>query len=299
VIPHPDPVINRRRLRNELRRAREAADKSQQAVALAMDWSASKLIRIESGAVSVSTNDLRALLSFYGVPQSRVLELVDVARVARQPPRWGIYRNVATPEFIAYLGYESSATVIRNFEPLFVPGLLQTEEYARETILKMAERERRLEVPDEARIDALVDLRVERQEILTCEPRPNFHFIMDEAAVRRHVGGRRVMCRQLCHILELTAADNITIRVVPFKAGAYQRLWAAFVLLEFAEAEDEDVLVIEDPFGRSLIIREATTPERDGLTPENLLADFWELEQIAPAQDAPAILKDALAALAI
>src|SRR5690349_2020111 len=124
----PDPTIHRRRLRSELRRAREASGRTQWETAQAMDWSLSKLIRIETGAVRVSTNDLRAMLSYYTVDAERVAALVEVARAAREQPRWARYRDVASPEYLVFLGFESSATVIRNFEPILIPGLLQTEE---------------------------------------------------------------------------------------------------------------------------------------------------------------------------
>ncbi len=130
----PDPAILRRRLRSELRKARDTAGMTQRDVAVAMDWSQSKLIRIESGAVNISTNDLRALLGHYSVDSDRSNALVDIARAAREPTPWSIYKDVATPEYIAFLGYEASASIIRNFEPLLVPGLLQTEEYARTVI---------------------------------------------------------------------------------------------------------------------------------------------------------------------
>ena len=118
----PDPTVHRRRLRSELRKAREAAGMTQRDVAAAMDWSQSKLIRIETGAVSISTNDLRALLRHYGLEHARIENLVEVARASRDQPRWSVYKDVAEPEYIAFLGYESSASIIRNFEPLLIPG---------------------------------------------------------------------------------------------------------------------------------------------------------------------------------
>ncbi|MGH3977188.1 MAG: Scr1 family TA system antitoxin-like transcriptional regulator, partial [Pseudonocardiaceae bacterium] len=147
-----DPAIHRRRLRSELRNAREAAGMTQRDVAAAMDWSQSKLIRIESGAVNISTNDLRALLHHYNVDSTRIDALVDVARAGREMTRWSIYKDVASPELIAFLGYESSASIIRTFEPFLVPGLLQTEEYARTVISSR-------EAHNPHTIDPLVDLR--------------------------------------------------------------------------------------------------------------------------------------------
>src|SRR5262244_3913143 len=251
----PDPTIHRRRLRNELRKAREAAGKTQRDVAAAMDWSQSKLIRIETGAVNISTNDLRALLAHYEVDPARITALVELARAAREAPRWNIYKDVASPEYISFLGYESSASVIRNFEPLMMPGLLQIEEYAREVI-------RAVEPGDPQRIDALIDLRMQRQEIISREQPPDLHFIMDEAVIRRMVGGPNLIRRQLKHLLEVSQYPNVTVRIVPFTAGIYPKLRVPYVLFEFPEAEDEDVLYVENPLGQ-IIIRENSPEERD------------------------------------
>ena len=286
----PDPAIHKRRLRSELRKAREAAEMTQRDVAAAMDWSASKLIRIETGAVNISTNDLRALMSHYGADQARIDNLVEVARAAREQPRWSLYRDVAEPEYIAFLGYESSASVIRNFEPLLVPGLLQTEEYARE-LLKVLTDE------DPHKVDPLVDLRMERQELLVREASPpSFHFIMDEAVIRRLVGGPDVMRRQLRRLRELVEQPNVTIRIVPFEKGLYPRFRIPYVLFEFPDPEDEDVLYVENPLGE-LIIREDTPEERGKITPADYLGFFWSIEQIARREDAPVMIEGALAAL--
>jgi transcriptional regulator with XRE-family HTH domain len=285
----PDPTVHRRRLRNELRKAREAAGKTQRDVAKAMDWSQSKLIRIETGAVNISTNDLRALLNHYDIDPARINTLVDLARVSREQPRWNIYRDVATPEYISFLGYESSASVLRNFEPLVVPGLLQTEEYAREVIGMV-------ETGSPQRVDVLVDLRMQRQEIITRESPPELHFIIDEAVIRRIVGGPSVTRRQLKHVLEISQYSNVTVRIVPFTQGMYPRLRVPYVLFEFPDPEDEDVLFLENPFG-DLIVRENSPEERDMIDPVTYLGVFWQLEQIASRDAAPSMLESAIASL--
>jgi transcriptional regulator with XRE-family HTH domain len=285
----PDPTIYRRRLRNELRNAREAAGKTQRDVAAAMDWSQSKLIRIESGAVNISTNDLRALLGHYGIDSARVGALVDVARAAREVPRWSIYKDVATPEYIAFLGYESSASVIRCFEPLFVPGLLQTEEYAR-TVISLDFSH------DPQKVDPLVDLRVQRQELLVREPAPSLHFIVDEAVICRVAGGRDVMRRQLRHLQNLTDYPNITIRIVPFEKGLYRRQRLPYWLFEFSDPEDGDILYVETPRGE-LFVRETSPEEEDVNSPVRYLEVFWELEQIARHEDTSGLLQDAVTRL--
>jgi transcriptional regulator with XRE-family HTH domain len=258
---------------------------TQRDVAAAMDWSQSKLIRIESGAVNISTNDLRALLSHYGIGSARIDTLVDLARAARDVPRWSIYKDVATPEYIAFLGYESWASIIRNFEPLLVPGLLQTEEYAR-TVINV------LEAHNPKKIDPLVDLRVQRQELLVREPAPSLHFIMDEAVIRRVAGGRDVMRRQLRHLQRLAEYPNITIRIVPFEQGMYPRQRAPYVLFEFPDPEDGDVLYVENSQGE-YIIRESSPEEEDRDSPIHYVAVFWELEQIARREDTLDLLEDA------
>ena len=291
LVGQPDPAIHRRRIRSELRKARESAGLTQRDVAGEMDWSLSKLIRIETGAVSIATNDLRALLNHYGMTDSaRVNDLVQIARASRERSWWSSFKEVASPEYVAYLGYESSASIIRNFEPLLIPGLLQTEEYAREVISTFGGQDTRS-------VDALVDLRMERQELLSREAPPTLHFILDEAVVRRVVGGPAVMRRQLLKLLETGQHDNIIIRIIPFTVGMYPRLRVPYVLFEFPEANDEDVLYIENPQGE-MLIRENSPEEEEAMTPIVYLGVFWQLEQIGRRGQATGIIEDALAGLA-
>lgn len=271
----PDPAVHRRRLRNELRKAREAAGLKQLDVAKEMDWSQSKLIRIETGAVNISTNDLKALLHHYGVDRARIAELVELARAAREAPRWNTYRDVVTPAFLAFLGYESSASIIRSYEPQVVPGLLQTEEYAR-AILKVVE-------PDAKRIERHIELRSERQDILVGDDVPDLHFIMDESVLYRHVGGASIAARQLVHLREMADRPNITVRVAPFRAGYYPMMRVPYVIFEFPEDTAESVLYLEDRLGS--IIREATPDDRGRTDPVDYLGVFWQLEQLAPKED--------------
>lgn len=284
----PDPAIHRRRLRAELRRAREAAGRTQRDTATAMDWSLSKLIRIETGDVRISTNDLKALLGYYEVPQERIDAFVEVARAAREPAHWSRYRDVASPEFLAFLGYESAATIIRNFEPLVVPGLLQTEEYAREAIAAVREPQH---------VDALVDLRMERQELLVRENPPGLHFIIDEAVIRRTVGNRDIMRRQLAHLKETAALPHVHLRIVPFAAGLYPQMFTQYVVFEFERPEDESILYIEDPVTGEMVIRESTPTRGQGPGPQANLRAYWRNEQLARTEDTPGILDDAMAAL--
>jgi transcriptional regulator with XRE-family HTH domain len=281
--PGPDPTVHRRRLRSELRKARAAAGFAQRDVARAMDWSLSKLLRIETGAVSITTNDLRALLNYYKITDpARVESLIEVARAAREKSPWNVYKDISSPEFVAFLAYESAASVIRNFEPLLVPGLLQTEEYAYEVLAE-------IKGPDKRRVDRLVDLRMERQELLNRSNSPSLHFVIDEAVIHRVVGGADTMRRQLRHIREQAERPNVTVRIAPFSYGVYPRLRESYIIFEFPAPEDEDILYIENPQGEmigDMIIREAAPDEAADVNPVNYTEVFFELEQIARREDA-------------
>jgi transcriptional regulator with XRE-family HTH domain len=241
----PSPVVQRRRLRAELRRIRQETTETQEQVAAAMDWSLSKLIRIENGSVGISTNDLKVLLGHYGiVDDDRIEELIAVAISAKERSWWSGYSDVAPQKLLQFVEYEAAAMITRSFQPLLVPGLLQTEEYAREVI------ENRGEQVPKKRLDALVSLRMKRKELLEKGgPPPWFFFILDEAVVRRLVGGRNVMRSQIHHLIEAASMDNVTIEVVPFSAGINRGMYGPFVLFEFPEPEDEDVLYLESSRG--------------------------------------------------
>lgn len=275
-----DPTVQRRRLRTELRRAREAAGFTQRGVAEEMDWSLSKLIRIESGSVGISTTDLKALLAHYHVTDPRrVAELVAVGRAAKERAWWSAYREVTRREFLDFLGYEASAATIRTFEPLLVPGLLQTEEYAQVS----------LSVLGVSRVEQLVELRMERQERLfsRADP-PNMFFILDDAVIHRAVGGPTLMRNQLRHIRDMMDHPNVSVRVVPFDAGLYPRIRGPYVLFEFPGDDDEDALYLEDTQGQMLI-------RRDAAETAAYLEAFWQLEQLAPVTRAAPLIEAATA----
>jgi transcriptional regulator with XRE-family HTH domain len=234
-----DPTVQRRKLRLELRKARSNANKTQADVAEAMDWSPSKLIRIERGDVGISSNDLKALLNYYGVDnQDQIGELVELARSARGASAYDAFTDLLKPGFAEYLAYESSASVIRQYDPVVVPGLLQIEEYAR----GLFEGEGRF---DPEKSDRLWKLRVQRQKVHDRDNRPKLQVVLDEAALRRHVGGRRVMIRQLEHLRDFAAAPYIDLRILPFARGAHPGLLGNFILLEFADTSLDDLVHLE------------------------------------------------------
>ncbi len=241
----PRQVVKRRRLRAELRNARVAADLTQDQVAEAMEWSPSKIIRIEAGSVGVSANDMKALLRLYHVTDpKRVDELLTLARLARE--RMTTYRD-APPKLLQFIDYEAAAATIRGFQPLAVPGLLQTEEYARAVIQAV--------MPDspKAQVDALVTVRMRRQEILTRPDPVELIAVIDEAVIRRQVGGEGVMRRQVKHLVAMADRKNVTLEVLRFNAGAHPGMLGPFVIFEFPDAEDDDVLFLESSRGEVII----------------------------------------------
>ncbi|MEU4656147.1 helix-turn-helix transcriptional regulator [Streptomyces sp. NPDC023723] len=241
MTPRVDPSLNRRKLRLALRKAREGAGLTQREAAEQVEWSQSKLIRVETGTVSVSVSDLRALLALYHITEpDTVDELVEAARGSKGPSWWSHYHDVVTPQFAQYLGYEGAAHTVDTYHPIVVPGHLQTRAYA-EALL--AERGLTAE-----RTGRVVDLRMERQErMFDGSGRPAATFVLDEAAVRRQIGGRAVFEAQLRQILDFGARDGLTIRVLPFEAGAHYSTLGSFVLLRFPD--DDDLVYVEHAAG--------------------------------------------------
>jgi transcriptional regulator with XRE-family HTH domain len=234
-----DPTVQRRQLCHELRSARDAAGKRQAEVARAMDWSPSKLIRIEKGDVSVSTNDLKALLSHYGVKDHvKVNKLVDLARSARGSSFYDQYTDMLGPGFKEYLAYEASTSVLRQYDPLFVPGLLQTEEYARGLFEGMSKA-------DQVRADRGWAVRQHRQEVHDRKRPPEMLFVLDEAALRRQVGRGQSMRYQLEWIKEHAAKTNISIQIMPFSRGAHPGMYGNFNILEFTDSNLDDLVYVE------------------------------------------------------
>jgi transcriptional regulator with XRE-family HTH domain len=232
------PTVRRRRLALELRRLREAARLTCEEVAEQLECSASKISRVETGRVSVSPRDVRDMLEIYGVAAEQRDGLVQLARESRQKGWWHAYGDTIQPQFATYLGLESAASVIRIYEVTLMPGLLQTEDYAR-TILtaSMVSRPRQ-------DIERRVALRMERQRLSRQGP-PELWCVLDEAALRRYVGGREVMRVQLEYLLEIASLRNVSLQVVPFTAGAHPGIGQPFNILSFGEDADPDVVFLE------------------------------------------------------
>jgi hypothetical protein len=212
-----------------------------------MDWSLSKLIRIENGSVGISTNDLRAILLHYKiVDETHVSELLALARAARERSWWSSYSDSVPPRLLQLIEYETAALIARNFQPLLVPGMLQTEEYARVSSRQLDPH------MSSSRVEALVEVRIKRQDLLRRSDAPLQFFIMDEAVVRRIVGGGDLMRRQLQHVIDVSEMPNVTVEIVPFTAGLFPGLQSQFLIYEFPDATDDDVLYLEDGRGALL-----------------------------------------------
>jgi hypothetical protein len=189
--------------------------------------------------VSVSPRDVRDMLEIYGVPDSQRDTLVQLARESRQKGWWHAYGDSVLPHFATYLGLESAASEIRIYEVNLIPGLLQTEDYARAVISAgMVDRT----LPD---IERSVALRMERQQIARTNT-PKLWAVLDEAALRREVGGSEVMRTQLEHLRELASTRNISIQVIPFRGGAHPAQGRPFIILAFDPDPDPDVVYLED-----------------------------------------------------
>jgi transcriptional regulator with XRE-family HTH domain len=241
------PLVQRRRLRTELKKARQESGLTQEQVASEMEWSLSKTIRIES-ASSVSgirANDLKALLQLYGVKDpEKVDSLLALARVARERSWWSAYRDIAPPSLLKLIEYESVASAVQQFETIFIPGILQTEDYARAVIQDYYDYR-----PGSDTLRALVELRTQREDLFDAENRPSFKFILDEAVVRRLVGGSSVMRRQLKRLIAVADKPKVTVEVIPFSAGLHTGMKGPFEIIDFADPSDSDIVYLETPRG--------------------------------------------------
>jgi transcriptional regulator with XRE-family HTH domain len=229
-----NPTVRRRRLGAELRRYREAAGLTIDQVAERLECSASKISRLETGQTGSSPRDVRDILAIYGVGESELESLLEVARETRQRGWWQPYGSVLTSAFI---GFEAEAKLIRSYEAQCVPGLLQTEEYARALITATGE-----ESPEQ--IDNRVRLRMVRHELITHDEPVEFWCVLDEAALLRPVGGRRVMQRQLEYLATMAELPNVRLQVLPLDIGAHAGMDGSFVLLSFPHESDPDTVYV-------------------------------------------------------
>ena len=236
----PGSVVRRMLLGSQLRRLREARGITREAAGYHIRASESKISRMELGRVSFKTRDVEDLLTLYGITdETERNSLVSLAREANVAGWWHSYSDVLPSWFPTYVGLEGAASLIRAYEVQFVHGLLQTEEYARAVV------RRGMKGASEADVERRVALRLERQKHLVAENAPDFHIVLDEAALRRPYGDREVMRGQLQHLIEISERPNVRLQIMPFSFGGHSGESGAFTILSFPESDLSDVVYLE------------------------------------------------------
>ncbi|MEV2275706.1 helix-turn-helix transcriptional regulator [Nocardiopsis sp. NPDC049922] len=257
----------------ELTRLRDNAGLSRAQVAERVGITDSTLWRYETGMTRPKPGDVAILLDVYRVHGAEREELIEMAKHARKRGWWHRYRQTLKPGFDSYIGLEAAASVVRTFQTIVVPGILQTEDYAR----AVTEQTAITSAPD--LVDEKVHVRMSRQELITRAADPlHVVAVLDEAVLRRQVGGPDTMRRQLQHLVELAALPNVTIRVVPFSHGAHAGMDGQFNILEFPEQADPDVVYLEQA-GSGLVPEDPEEVRRYTLMFGSLLARALEPDE--------------------
>jgi transcriptional regulator with XRE-family HTH domain len=262
------PAVARRRVRLALRRAREEKGLTQGEVASALDWSLSKVQRIESGEVSVSSTDLRALLAYLDLSDAHmVTHLMDDARTSRRQ-RWFTdprYREFLTSGTQQLLQFESEATAIRSFALTLVPGILQTAEFA-QVALKLGPAG--LLSEDTAKVRH--EVRMNRRQIFERKEPPQYKLVLDESVLWREMGGARVTAEQLKEMLRFMREPNVSVRVIPFAQAAAVALLGPFTLFSL-ENEEEDAVLYREGYDYDEVVQTPAEVEHHRL----IFEDLW------------------------
>ena len=238
-MPDLSPAVRRKRLGLELRRLREQAGLNCEAVGSQLECSGTRISRIETGRISIRPGDVREMLDIYGVTGSDVTALIQLAREARRKPWWHAYGRIVPNWLETYIGLETEAARLRDFQPFVVPGLLQTGDYARATLTA---------APDAGRGEAIerqVALRLERQAILARPDPPDLWVVLSENALRLEVGDGGVMRAQLGRLTDLARRPNITLQILPSQHAAHVYAISPFTILDVPEAADPTVVYVE------------------------------------------------------
>ncbi|GAA4234688.1 helix-turn-helix transcriptional regulator [Actinomadura meridiana] len=266
------PTVASARLARELRAQRERTGFNQEIVAEEMGWAESKLYRIENDKSRVLQRDVKRLLKMYGVDGEEADALVELARLARQPDWWHQYSGAIPKWLQVYVVLEASASHVFGYESEFVPGIIQTDEYAR-AIMSTAP------YPDtEDDVDGMIAVRATRQARLHEEPTLEVWFVLNEAAIRRVVGGPEVMRRQIEHLIKVAQLRNVTLQVLPFEAGEHCAMHGMFYLLRFPEHDDPDKVYLEQQIGGIY------TQKPDEVDRYTLMYDHLRARALSPRQ---------------
>ncbi|MEP7022731.1 MAG: helix-turn-helix transcriptional regulator [Actinomycetota bacterium] len=265
------PNVRSRRLAAELRGFRDEAGMTWEAVAERMGWSTSKIYRIEGDKVSVLLRDVQRLLDLYGVAGAHKDAVLELARQARRKDWWHQYSGAIPEWFQFYVGLEAEATTLREYETEFVPGVLQTGDYARAIMSTAPE-------PDNEEAERQIAVRMERQKRLTGDNPLTLWVVLNEAVIRRLVGGRKVMADQLTHLAELAKLRNVTVQILTYAAGAHPAMHGAFTIMEFPEEAHPDVVYLEAQTGALYL--EMTTDLRR----YSVAFDYLRAQALGPAE---------------
>ncbi|MFF3500718.1 helix-turn-helix domain-containing protein [Streptomyces sp. NPDC003247] len=237
------PAVRRRKLGAELRALRARLGLTSGEAARLVGWHQSKVSRIETGTSGTKPADVRLLLDAYGVSDPQLRELMLALAGSTDSggrDHWvHAYRGVLPPAYRDFISLESQASAMRTLETTVVPGLLQTPEYAR-AVTRAA-----VEGADEDQLDTLVEVRLARQDVLRAQPPLTLNAVLDEAVLRREVGGPEVMARQLDRLVEAGRLPQVTLQVLPFSAGAHIGVTGSFVIFSFTNTSDLDVVVLD------------------------------------------------------
>jgi transcriptional regulator with XRE-family HTH domain len=259
------PTVRLRRLAAELRQLRSSAGMTQDEVGERTGINVATLYRIERARVRPQTRTLRTLLDLYGADEQQQADLIALLRDARQRGWLHAYQSELPEQYTTYIGFEGEARSVWNYESLFIPGLLQTEDYARAVIRAVLPWASRDEV------ERRVEVRMERQDVLRNDNPLELWVIVDEAALRRQVGGQPVMHAQLGHLIEAADLPNVTFQVIPFDVGAHAGMPGSFVFMQFGEAAIPDVVYIDSMAG-DLFLEADADVRRYRLVSEHLRA---------------------------
>ncbi|MGI5141635.1 MULTISPECIES: helix-turn-helix domain-containing protein [unclassified Streptomyces] len=237
------PAVRRRKLGAELRALRARTRLTSGEAAALVGWHQSKVSRIETGASGVKPVDVGRLLDAYGVEEPELRELLLMLAGSEdgggRQNWWNAYRGVLPPTYRDFISLESQASGIRTLETSVVPGLLQTPEYAR-AVTRAA-----VGGLEDDKLDALVEVRLARQDVLRADPPLSLWAVLDEAVLHREVGGPEVMARQLQRLLDAARLPQVRLQVLPFAAGAHIGVTGPFVIFSFPSRSDLDVVVLD------------------------------------------------------
>lgn len=259
------PTVRLRRLAAELRRLRSAADLTREDVTERTGINTATMYRIETARTRPQQRTLTSLLNLYEVEEPARSEIVALSKGADAQGWLRPYHSELPEEYTAYISFEAEARAVRNYESSFIPGLLQTEDYARAVIRGV------LPTASSKEVEQRVQARIERQAVLTKEDPLQLWAIIDEAALRRMNGGPSVMREQMNHLITMAMEPHMTLQVIPFSIGSHPGMPGSFVLMSFPDVDDPEIVYIDSMAGDLFLEAEADV-RRYGSIFDNLRA---------------------------